>query len=348
MFLKHLLLLSILLIKIDFISNDTIVYGESCFLMINDSSGSGYYGDFLTPTFCSRKNGFIKVIDCRELGFFDEGDCQLCCNFTCGINGTYGTWYCSENELNCELSKKKYWIDNTDIFTSLEDEFEHFSLLSPIQKIFNFDYYGGNCYFQSKEDLLINFANQINGKFIYSLGGGHLHFDQRLMDTSLGKNSIQNYFLVYPTYGINATSDGVYYEDANVLGYDCSGLSMALIYITGHYNFNRETTNAQKMYNIAKENKYLKKEIKIGYALFYGKSENSISHVTIALGNNTMIEASGHDENKKGKPIQIVKIRNNYIGIADFIYSPFEKKDENNKSEVLRINSIIILILFLL
>lgn len=51
---------------------------------------------------------------------------------------------------------------------------------------------------------------------------------------------------------------------------------------------------------------------------FYGNSETSISHVTIALGENKMIEASGHNADKTGKPIQIVKIRNNMIGIADF------------------------------
>ena len=103
------------------------------------------------------------------------------------------------------------------------------------------------------------------------------------------------------------------------------------------------------MYDIAKENKYLKNEIKIGYALFYGKSENSISHVTIALGENKMIEASGHFPNKTGKPISIWEIRDNYIGIADFIYTPFEKEENgDNKSEVLRFNSIIILILLFL
>jgi cell wall-associated NlpC family hydrolase len=124
---------------------------------------------------------------------------------------------------------------------------------------------------------------------------------------------------------------------------------MALIYIMGGYNFDRINTNAQRMYNIAKENKYLKNEIKIGYALFYGKSENSISHATISLGENKMIEASGHFSDKRGKQIRIGNISNGYIGIADFIYTPFNKeKKEDNKSEIIRLNSIIILILLLL
>ena len=124
-----------------------------------------------------------------------------------------------------------------------------------------------------------------------------------MMNTS--KNSVPTEFLVYPTYGKNVNVNGEYYEDENVLGYDCSGLSMALIYIMGVYNFDRESTNEQGMYNIAKENGYLKDEIKVGYAIFYGESENSISHVTIALGENEMIEASGHFSNKTDKPISI-------------------------------------------
>ena len=303
----------------------------------------------MSSNFCLQNNGYIKDIDCRSLGYPEESICQLCCKLTCGINGTLVDQNCKENEANCILRKNSYWIDVLNIFDYEDRHRPYFDLLSPILYLFNFDYYVGDCYFQSREDLLINFANQINGKFIYSLGGGHRHFDNRLMDTSRGRHAIPKELLLYPTYGINGNSSGVYYEDANILGYDCSGLSMALIYIMGGYNFDREFTNAQKMYDIAKENKYLKNEIKIGYALFYGKSENSISHVTIALGENKMIEASGHFPNKTGKPISIGEIKNNYIGIADFIYTPFEKEEnEDNKSEVLRFNSIIILILLFL
>ena len=48
-----------------------------------------------------------------------------------------------------------------------------------------------------------------------------------------------------------------------------------------------------------------------------------------------MIEAPGHDENKIGKPIAIVELRRaKLIGIADFIYCPFEKsKNSTNKGE---------------
>lgn len=47
-------------------------------------------------------------------------------------------------------------------------------------------------------------------------------------------------------------------DDRNVLGYDCSGLSMALIHLIDGYNFDRENTNAQKMYDFAKEHNLLR------------------------------------------------------------------------------------------
>ena len=351
MSLKHLFLLFVFLKNIYFISNDYPAMDEICFQIKNTTFKTNE--EFMSTDFCLKNNGYIKNIDCRNLGYPDENICQLCCKLTCGINGTLVDQNCREKEANCLLRKNSYWIDVLNIFDYEDRHRAYFDLLSPILYLFKFDYYVGDCYFQSREDLLINFANQINGKFIYSLGGGHKHFDSRLMDTSRGRQAIPKELLLYPTYGINGNSSGVSYEDENILGYDCSGLSMALIYVMGGYNFDREFTNAQKMYDIAKENNYLKNEIKIGYALFYGKSENSINHVTIALGENKMIEASGHFPNKKGKPIRIGNISENYIGIADFIYTPFKtsfKKEENedNKSEVLRFNSIIILILLLL
>ena len=46
-----------------------------------------------------------------------------------------------------------------------------------------------------------------------------------------------------------------------------------------------------------------------------------------------MIEAPGHDQNNIGKPIAIVSLRREkLIGIADFIYSPFENSTNNTKS----------------
>ena len=280
-------------------------------------------GEILNFDSCKKKGGNYKHAD-------------FCCNINCGINGTVIGPHCKwvVDKSICKFTSNLYYSDQISIigsrYTSRTD------LLYPIYNLFNFylpkNYGWAFCTFKSKEDLLINFANQINGKFIYSLGGGHNYFDKRLMDTSGGRGFIESPFLIYPTYGILGVSGGESYDDRNVLGYDCSGLSMALIYLTSGYNFDRENTNAQKMYDIAKKNNLLKKDIKIGYALFYGKSENSISHVTIALGENKMIEASGHNLGKTGKPIQIVKIRNNMIGIADFISDNEQESSRNSKS----------------
>ncbi len=279
---------------------------------------------------CYAKGG--NIINAKtEMG--DELiNANFCCNVRCGINGTVIGPHCKwiKDKSICKLNSNLLYVDHISILGSRYTNSKN--LLKPIYDTFNFDLsesYGMDfCTFKSKEDLLINFANQINGKFVYSLGGGHKHFDKRLMDTSEGRGLIESTFLIYPTYGISGVSDGVNYDDRNVLGYDCSGLSMALIYLIGGYYFDRENTNAQKMYDIAKEKKLLKKEIKIGYAIFYGKSENSISHVTIALGENKMIEASGHNPDKTGKPIQIVNIRDKMVGIADFI-SKYESQSQS-------------------
>ena len=287
-------------------------------------------GEILNFDACHKKGGNYKHAYTKaENG--SQISAEFCCNIRCGINGTVIGDHCKwlKDKSICKLTSNLYYADQISILGSRYTSREN--LLYPIYNIFNFylpeNYGWAFCTFKSKEDLLINFANQINGKFIYSLGGGHNYFDKRLMDTSEGRGLIEGPFLIYPTYGVSGVSGGVHYDDRNVLGYDCSGLSMALIYLMTGYNFDRENTNAQKMYDIAKENNRLKKDIKIGYAIFYGKSENSISHVTIALGENKMIEASGHNADKTGKPIQIVKIRNNMIGIADFISEPQQESN---------------------
>ena len=281
---------------------------------------------------CYAKGG--NIINAKtENGKGELINANFCCNVRCGINGTVIGPFCKwiKDKSICKLNSNLHYIDKISILGTRYTNSRN--LLYPIYDIFNFDLsesYGMDfCTFKSKEDLLINFANQINGKFIYSLGGGHKYFDKRLMDTSEGRGLIESSFLIYPTYGISGVSGGVNYDDRNVLGYDCSGLSMALIYLIGGYNFDRENTNAQKMYNIAKEKNLLKNEIKIGYAIFYGKSENSISHVTIALGENKMIEASGHNSDKIGKPIRIVNISDKIVGIADFI-SKHEYESQSN------------------
>lgn len=140
-------------------------------------------------------------------------DANFCCNVTCGINGTVIGPLCKwlKDKSICKLNSNLYFADKIAIqgtrYTSKTD------LLYPIYDIFNFDLsesYGMEyCAFESKEDLLINFANQINGKFVYSLGGGHNYFDNRLMDTSEGRGIIESTFLIYPTYGVSGVSGEV-------------------------------------------------------------------------------------------------------------------------------------------
>lgn len=140
-------------------------------------------------------------------------DANFCCNVTCGINGTVIGPHCKwlKDKSICKLNSNLYFEDKIAIqgtrYTSKTD------LLYPIYDIFNFDLsesYGMEyCAFESKEDLLINFANQINGKFVYSLGGGHNYFDNRLMDTSEGRGLIEYTFLIYPTYGVSGVSGEV-------------------------------------------------------------------------------------------------------------------------------------------
>ena len=71
-----------------------------------------------------------------------------------------------------------------------------------------------------------------------------------------------------------------------------------------------------------------------------------------------MIEASGHYDNKIGKPIEIVQIKKDNFGIADFIYSPFEINENNeineanennkNKGNNLILNSLFLFLLLII
>lgn len=347
--LKYLFLLCFLIKIYHFLPNDpymnVICFSNNDFFLENNEYKN-------IESLCLQKGGYLKKG--QMYPYTDnEGnkilkDNTYCCNINCAINGTIVGTMCKwiEDKSFCKLTSNLYYVYPISIRGSRYWDISS-DLLNDIYNLFNFNLFNGKyCAFKSREDLLINFAHQIDHKFIYSWGGGHKHFDQRLMDTSEGKGLLEYPFLIYPTYGVK----GEKYDDSNVLGYDCSGLSMALIHLMGGYNFNPEFTNAQKMYDFAKEKKCLKNEIKIGYALFYGTSESDISHVTIALGENQMIEAPGHDENKIGKPIAIVPInRNKLIGIADFIYSPFENSENStNKGENVILNSFILFILFII
>lgn len=145
--------------------------------------------------------------------------------------------------------------------------------------------------FNTKEDLLNGLVYLMEGKFIYSYGGGH---------SSKG-----------PTKCLIQNSNNKIIDDSNIIGFDCSYLVMFLLYNSSShlYNLDMIKTNAQGLYKFVKNKKILKNSddsIENGNVLFYGKDENSIHHVTIALENGKMIEAYGHDSNGNGLPIQIV------------------------------------------
>ena len=132
-------------------------------------------------------------------------DKTYCCNISCGINGT-GTikgdiYKFNEDKSFCELTSLYYispiFIEGTRYC------YISYDLLINIYNLFNFNMHYKYCSFKSREDLLINKFFLLNlGKFIYSLGEGHNHFDKRLMDTSRGKSLIEFPFLIYPTFGI--------------------------------------------------------------------------------------------------------------------------------------------------
>ena len=162
-----------------------------------------------------------------------------------------------------------------------------------------------SCKFNSKEDLLNGLAYLMEGKFIYSYGGGH---------SSEG-----------PTKGTIENSNNKIIDDSNIIGFDCSGLVMFLLFNSGSHlcDLDMPKTNAQGLYNYAKKKKIIKNSndlIVNGNVLFYGNDEKSIHHVAIALDNGKMIEAYGHDSNGNGLPIQIVNIRTQGIfALGDFL-----------------------------
>ena len=198
-----------------------------------------------------------------------------------------------------------------------------------------------SCKFNSKEDLLNGLAYLMEGKFIYSYGGGHSRRG--------------------PTKGTIENSNDKIIDDSNIIGFDCSGLVMFLLYNSGSYlcDLDMSKTNSRGLYNFAKNKKLLKNSndsIVNGNVLFYGNDENSIHHVTIALENGKMIEAYGHDSNGNGLPIQIVNIRTQGLfAIGDFLGKTYECNSNNfqeieneDESYILYIKFSLIIILVIL
>ena len=154
--IKYLFLLFVFLRNINFISNEYPIYNNTCFQIKDVPFKTNR--EILDSNFCLKNKGYIANIGCREFGYYDQNICQICCDLTCGKNGILVNLNCIDEEENCIYREKYYWIEPYYIF-GRGDEDAYFDLLSPIYYLFNFDYYNGHCYFQSREDLLISFAN---------------------------------------------------------------------------------------------------------------------------------------------------------------------------------------------
>lgn len=91
-------------------------------------------------------------------------------------------------------------------------------------------------------------------------------------------------------------------------GYDCSGFVFQVLHQSG-FDVNRDT--AQGYYNTFSKYETSKTNIATGDLLFFGKSKKSITHIAIALDDNTMIESIGTSRNtikNKGKGVSISNI----------------------------------------
>ena len=221
-------------------------------------------------------------------------------------------------KFNSEFNEAIGIIDNNFIYDNQNGIFKG-------NKILGSDWNMGDyaCHFKSKEDLLNGLAYIMEGKFIYSYGGGH---------SPKG-----------PTKGTIQNLNNKIIDDSNIIGFDCSGLVMFLLYNSGVdlCRLNMAETNAQRLYNFAKNKKIIKiiknsDDYVNGNVLFYGKNENTIHHVSIALENGKMIEAYGHNSTTgNGLPIQIVDIRTKDLFAAgDFLGKTYECYDDNGSSSI--------------
>ena len=232
------------------------------------------------------------------------------------------------DQFSSDFNKAIDKIDNNFFYNKEEGIFKGNKILCSDWNMCDY-----SCKFNTKEDLLNGLSYLMEGKFIYSYGGGH---------SSKG-----------PTKCLIQNSNNKIIDDSNIIGFDCSYLVMFLLYNSSShlYNLDMIKTNAQGLYKFVKNKKILKNSddsIENGNVLFYGKDENSIHHVTIALENGKMIEAYGHDSNGNGLPIQIVNIRTqDLFAVGNFL----GKESECNSGNYILYNKfsliIMLIILFL-
>ena len=96
-----------------------------------------------------------------------------------------------------------------------------------------------------------------------------------------------------------------YCDDRGVVGFDCSGLSKYAVFQgTGRSIYH----GATHQYNEAPQQLPLASRQR-GDLLFYGSSLQDIHHVTIYVGDNMMVEASGHNPDCSGVILRKVAVR---------------------------------------
>lgn len=88
-------------------------------------------------------------------------------------------------------------------------------------------------------------------------------------------------------YGGKVTQDG---------GLDCSGFVLEGLRAIGEWG--SKVSNSQNIFNdLTKRSGVSSDKIERGDVIFFGKSTSSITHVAIAYGPQTMIEAGGNNTN---------------------------------------------------
>jgi len=96
-----------------------------------------------------------------------------------------------------------------------------------------------------------------------------------------------------------------YCDDSRVMGFDCSGLSMFCVFqgcgISLVHSSKVQYENCPMKVPIA--------DLEVGDLVFYGRSTSSITHVAIYVGNNQMVEASGHNPDCSGVPVRQTALR---------------------------------------
>ena len=184
----------------------------------------------------------------------------------------------------------------------------------------------------SAGDRIVAAAQSMVGKYPYSWGGGD--------DNG-------------PTLGTKEASSP-YCDDSAVVGFDCSGLAKYAVYQgTGTSLYHK----AQVQYDNAPRKVPLADK-RPGDLVFYGASASasSIYHVAIYAGNDTIIDAPGHNDDCTGKLVRQVKLYTSNLlpdagrywneSGSDSSSSSSENGSSNNKMKIGK--SFIALVLFTL